>query len=168
MPLMTSDDVAKFAPEGPNRSVRLGRLNRNAESRIAALVAARLAAAYKSDRAPATSSIAALYAVAAEHATTKTDLIILSDGVNEDTQANLNRPLKPGDGEHLADRVAVPPIHNHLTTMVGIAQVDASHAVPGPSWPAEIRGFNESLCARTRAQRCRFFAVAAVAEVLTA
>ncbi len=166
IPLVTSDDLAPYAPKGPNRAVRLGRLSSNAESKIAELVAARLHAAYQTDGSSATSSIGALYAVAAEHAAPKTDLILLSDGVNEDTQVDLNRPLQLGEGQRLADRIAVPAIRNQLTTIVGIAQVDASRAVPGPSWPAEINGFNERLCARTRAQRCRFFSVASVSDVL--
>ena len=109
----------------------------------------------------------ALYATAAEHATSHTDVLLLSDGVNHDTQVNLNRPLPPGEGQHLADRIAVVRIGNQLTTVVGVAQVDAIRPVPGPSWPVEVRSFNQRLCQRSGARRCRLFPVASIADVLS-
>jgi hypothetical protein len=165
-PLLSQDDVAVIAPQGPNRAVRLARLDPAAGPKLAALVAGRLHAAYQADGDPTVSSVAALYAVAAEHAGRMTDLVLLSAGVNHDTQIDLNRPLDPGDGERLARNLSVATVHNRATTLVGIAQVDASRPVPGPSWPTEVRSFNQQLCQRSRPERCRIFSIASVTEAL--
>jgi hypothetical protein len=165
-PLLSSDDVARFAPRGPNRAVRLGRLDPNAATQITKLVADRLHAAYRAAGEPTVSSVAALYAVAAEHASRNTDVILVTVGVNHDTQVDLNHPLAPGEGQRLAETVSVPRVGNRVTTVVGVAQMDATRPVPGPSWPAEIRSFNDRVCRRSGARRCRLFSVASVAEAL--
>ena len=164
--LLSGDDVARFAPQGPNRAVRIGRLNPNAATDVAKLVADRLNAAYEAAGEPSVSSIAALYAVAAEHAGHDTDVIFVTAGVNHDAEVDLNRPLQQGEGAQLAESVSVPRIGNATTTVVGVAQMDATRPVPGPSWPAEIRTFNDAICQRSGAQRCRLFSVASTAEAL--
>jgi hypothetical protein len=166
IPLLSSDDVARFTPRGPNRAVRQGRLDPNAETEITKLVADRLRAAYRAAGEPTVSSLAALYEVAAEHAGRDTDVILVTAGVNHDTQIDLNRPLAPGEGRQLAETVAVPRVDNRLTTVVGVAQMDATRPMPGPSWPAEIRSFNDRVCRRSGARRCRLFSVASVAETV--
>jgi hypothetical protein len=165
--LLSTDDVARFTPKGPNRTVRIARLDPTASRTIEALVAGRLRRAYQADRTPTVSSIAALYEVAAEHAGPSTDVIMVTAGVNHDTQVDLNRPLAAGDGERLGATVSIPKVADHVTTVVGIAQVDATIPVPGPSWPAEIRSFNEQVCRASGARRCRLFSVASVADALT-
>ena len=165
--LLSGDDVARFTPPGPNRAVRLARLDPKAQPTIETLVAGRLHQAYKADRVPAVSSVTALYAVAAEHAGPTTDVLMVSAGVNHDAQVDLNRPLKAGDGSRLAGAVSVSSVGDRVTTVVGVAQVDATSPVPGPSWPTEIRAFNETVCRRSGAGRCRLFSVASVAEALT-
>jgi hypothetical protein len=165
--LLSTDDVARFTPKGPNRAVRVGRLDPTVSRTIEALVADRLHRAYLADRTPAVSSIAALYEVAAEHAGPTTDVVMVTAGVNHDGQVDLNRPLETGDGARLAAVVSIPRVADHVTTVVGIAQVDAAIPVPGPSWPAEIRSFNERVCRASGAGDCRLFSVASVIEALT-
>jgi hypothetical protein len=63
--------------------------------------------------------------------------------------------------------VPIPKVGDHVTTLVGIAQVDATIPVPGPSWPAEIRAFNAHACHASGAGQCRLFSVASVIEALT-
>lgn len=165
--LLSTDDVARFTPRGPNRAVRLARLDPTMSRTIEALVAARLHRTYQADRTPTVSSIAALYEVAAEHAGPNNDVLMVTAGVNHDAQVNLNRPLPTGDGARLAAVVSIPKVANHVTTVVGIAQVDATIPVPGPSWPDEIRAFNERVCRASGARRCRLFSVASVADAFT-
>lgn len=164
--LLSGDDVARFAPAGPNRAVRLSRLGTDTEAKVHDLVSGRLRAAYTAG-APLASSIAALYQVAAEHADPDTDIILITDGVNSDSQVNLNRPLQSGDGSRLANKISIPAIGNRLTTVIGIAQVDSATPPPGPSWPTEVRAFNERLCERSGAHACRLFSVASTVDALT-
>lgn len=163
--LLSSDDLTRFAPEGPNRAVRLSRLASDAESKLRDLVSQRLRDAYTSG-APVSSSVAALYRVAAEHAGRETDVIVITDGVNADPQANLNRALEAGDGSRLANKIPMPAIGNHQTTVIGIAQVDSTTPPPGPSWPTEVRAFNQRLCELSRAHACRLFSVVSTVDVL--
>lgn len=165
--LLSSEDVARFTPEGPNRAVRLSRVASDTEAKVRDLVSGRLREAYTSG-APLASSIVALYRVAAEHSGPDTDIILVTDGVNADAQVNLNRPLQVGDGSRLASNIPMPAIGNRQTTVIGIAQVDSTTPPPGPSWPSEVRAFNQRLCERSRAHACRLFSVASTSEALAA
>jgi hypothetical protein len=164
--LITEDDIAGYTPKGPNRAVREARLDPSAADELKRLAMRRLSAAYETAGTPDVSSVGALYADAAQHAGPQTDVVMILDGVQHDEQVDLNRPLEPGDGERLAGVVHIEVVNNRFTTLVGLAQVDASSAAPGSSWGTEVLSFNETACRQSQPKRCRLFETASVQEVL--
>lgn len=166
VPLVTTDDADAIAPEGPNPTVRRSRFGADDEAEARALVTHRVDAAL-AEADGSTTTVAALYRRLAEHAGPETDAVLVTDGVNDDVELDLNRVLEAGEGARLADGVAVPEIGNRTTTIVGVAQVDAGTPVPGSTWPAEVRSFNERLCRRSAAGDCRLFSTASVTDALT-
>jgi hypothetical protein len=163
--ILTSDDLASFTPIGPNAQVRSARFGRSQQVALDALVTRRLAAAYRNGD-PSVTSIAALYALAAQQATPETSVIFVTTGVNEDQVVNLNKPLRVGQGSTLAKLVQVPHVTGKQITIVGIAQVDASTPPPSPQWPKEVLSFNEALCRASGVSNCRLYDLASVSQVL--
>jgi hypothetical protein len=166
VPLVTSDDLAEFVPAGPRR-VRATRFRAEQQAQVRDLVARRLDDALRTSDG-ATTTVVALYHTVAEHSSTDTDVILVTDGVNHDADLDLNRALVPGEGRDLATTVDVPSIGNQATTVVGLGQVDGATPAPGTTWPDEIRSFNEALCLRSGARVCRLFSAATTDEVLRA
>jgi hypothetical protein len=93
-------------------------------------------------------------------------VLLVTDGVHHDQDVDLDRPLSPSEGRRLADDVPVPRVPAERTTVLGIAQVDADHPVPGVTWPREIRAFNARLCERSGADECRLYTTASVSDAL--
>lgn len=163
--IVTSDDLGAFTPTGPTvqiRSLRFGAAQMNA---VRTLVDARLRAAYDVSDANVT-SISALYAVAAQFATPGSQVLLLTNGVNDDSVVNLNRPLTVGAGAALAHDVSVASLRGTDVTIVGIAQVDANTPPPSATWPNEVWNFSKTLCHASRASRCRLFNLASTSEAL--
>ena len=163
--IITTDDLSGFAPIGPTAQIRSLRLNSAQRSALDGLISARLRAAYDTGD-PGVTSIAALYLAASEHLVDPTQVLLITDGVNDDSQVNLNRPLASGAGSELARNLPVSQLPNATVTIVGLAQVDESSAPPSPLWPTEIQNFNAVLCHESRARLCRLYAVASVSESL--
>jgi hypothetical protein len=103
---------------------------------------------------------------AADLATPASEVFILTDGVNSDEIAELNRSLADGEGALLAMAFRPRPLDVERVVMVGIGQV--AHSVPPPSqrWIDELRAFNQALCEATGAAECTVRAVADVASLL--
>ena len=165
--IISNDDLASLTPIGPTVQLRDLRFNTAKQTALAKLVASRLRVAYHAGD-PKVTSIAALYAAASEHLADSTQVLLITDGVNDDSQVNLNRPLASGAGSELARALSVSQLPNATITIVGLAQVDASSAPPSPLWPSEIQNFNAVLCHESRARLCRLYAVASVSESLNA
>ena len=164
-PIITTDDLGGFTPIGPTAQIRSLRFDSTHRSALDRLVSTRLRAAYDAGD-PRVTSIAALYLVASEHLADPTQVLLITDGVNDDSQVNLNRPLASGAGSELARALSVSQLPNATVTIVGLAQVDASSAPPSPLWSSEIQNFNAVLCHESRARLCRLYAVASVTESL--
>lgn len=164
--LLANDDVAPFVPTGPNADVRRSRLDGDAEPTFTRIATRRLDAAYRDAPDASVSSVATLYSTAAEHASSDTHVVIVTDGVNHDDVVDLDRPLNAGEGKQLATTLDIPRISNPQTTVVGLGQVDADHPAPGNSWSTEVRAFNRKVCALSDATRCRLFSVASTGEAL--
>lgn len=164
LPLLTTGDID--VPLGPNDRVRRSRFTAEDHAAVRAIVVANLDSLLSEPMAVDTTSIAALYHAAAEHSGPDTGVLLITDGVNQDEVADLNRPLIEGDGSALASLLTVPSIGNRQTTIVGLGQLDAVGAAPGVTWSVEVRSFNIALCKQTKAGECRPFAVAEAEEAL--
>ena len=164
-PIITTDDISGFTPIGPTPQIRASRFGSSQRASLAQLVTKRLAAAYPAGY-PRITSIGAMYQTASEHVERVGDVILISDGVNDDTQVKLNQPLASGQGAQLAKEIQVASLRGAVVTMVGLAQVDTSTPPPSPVWPTEIRSFNAALCRASQAARCRLFEAASISETL--
>jgi len=164
--LMSADDVNTFTPIGPNNDVRRSRFGADEESAVQSMVTARFDEVLATEAGIDSSSIAASYAVVAEHDGPDTDALLITDGVNHDAAADLNRPLDPGEGDALASSISTPALEARQLTIVGLGQVDSTLPPPGTSWLDEVRAFNATLCEQSGAGACRIFTVAATGEAL--
>ena len=119
------------------------------------------------ETALATSTIPALYAAAAEHATAETDLILLTDGVNHDELIDLNRPLAPGEGHTAAGPVRGTgdrqPSNDGRRAWPNRCEQPAAGLHVGSQ---EVRGSNATLCDKSGPRTCRLFTTATVTETL--
>jgi hypothetical protein len=164
-PIVTSDDLQQFTPRGPTPQIRAQRFGGSAQSDLEELVKRRLIAAYRVGD-PRITSVAALYEVAHEDANRQVDVVIVTAGVNHDSQVDLNRPLAHGQGAELAKGVQVPRVLAAQVTLVGIGQVDSTLPPPSNVWPAEIRSFNAVVCHESHARSCRLFEFPSVSQAL--
>jgi len=164
-PIITSDNLAALTPIGPTPQVRSLRFDSAQQVNLSRLIATRLAFAYRVGD-PSITSVGAMYEVASEHFVRSGDVILVTDGVNDDTQINLNQPLTTGEGARLAKKIRVSSLRGEVVTLVGLAQVDSNTPPPSPVWPHEIDSFNATLCHATRAAQCHLFGAASVSEVL--
>lgn len=164
-PVLTSEDLAGFTPAGPSPQIRASRLTSAARAAVGKLINVRLRSVYNQGD-PSVTSVDALYELAAEQSTQQTQIIIISTGVNDDIQVNLNVPLAAGQGAWLARSIAVPRVAASYITVVGIAQVDASIPPPSPIWSSQIIAFNAELCRASGVARCRIFEIAPVSQIL--
>jgi hypothetical protein len=164
-PIVTTDDLQNLTPIGPTPQLRAARFSTSQRDKLDKLITHRLQAAYKSAD-PTVTSVAAMYAIAAQQSTATTQVIILTTGVNEDSTVNLNRPLGTGEGATLAEEVQVPQVSAQQITIVGIAQVDSSVPPPSQQWPQQIFSFNQQVCKASGASQCRLFDLASVTQIL--
>ena len=164
-PIITTDDLAGLTPVGPTPQVRASRFGESQRKRVDRLVVARLDSAYRTGD-PAITSVPALYESASQQASPGDDILIITDGVNQDSQVNLNQPLAKGEGDQLAKEVQVGSLRGASVTLVGIAQLDSSTPPPSAVWPAEVLAFNTSVCHESRAMSCRLFGAASVSQAL--
>lgn len=115
-----------------------------------------------------TTSVAAFFNAAADVATPEAEVIIITDGVNSDDVADLNRPLLNGEGVELAALMNPRQLDAERVVMVGIGQVAQSSPPPGARWSEEVRAFNEAVCAAAASSAaCDVLAVADPGTVLT-
>ena len=163
--IITTDDLGGFAPIGPTEQIRSLRFNSAQRSALDSLISARLRAAYDTGN-PSLTSVPALYWVASEYLTRGAQVLLITDGVNEDAQLNLNKALAVGAGATLARSITVSSLPGATVTIVGLAQVDANTAAPSAVWPNEIRNFNAVLCRTSRATLCRLFGLASISQSL--
>ena len=163
--IITMDDLSGFAPIGPTAQIRSLRFTSAQRSALGILISTRLRAAYDTGT-PSLTSVPALYWVASQYLTQGGQVLMITDGVNEDTQLNLNTPLAVGAGAELARSITVHSLRGATVTIVGLAQVDASAAPPSAVWPSEIRNFNAALCNASGAAMCRLFGLASISESL--
>jgi len=163
--IVTSDDLARFTPIGPNSQVRAARFGAGQRETVDRLITGRLAAAYRIGD-PSVTSLAAMYEVAAQQSTSSTDDVFVTAGVNSDQVVNLNKPLRVGEGSQLAKKVRVAHVPARQIVEVGIAQVDSSIPPPSAQWPQEILSFNEALCKASGVASCHLYEMASVSQVL--
>jgi hypothetical protein len=163
--IVTSDDLARFTPIGPDAQVRATRFGAGQRAALDRLITARLAAAYRTGD-PSVTSLAAMYEVAAQQSTSHSDDVFVTTGVNSDQVVNLNQPLRVGEGSQLAKKVRVAHVSARQVVEVGIAQVDSSIPPPSAQWSEEILSFNEALCKASGVASCRLYDIASVSEVL--
>lgn len=159
--VLSADDVAAETPTGPNPTIRASRFGDDAASRLQDLVIRRITDGYLSLAAD-TSSISAMLVVAADHATAETHVIMVTDGVNTDDLATLNRPLSPGEGAKLASQLPDVSIPARRITFVGIGIVDATAPAPSPIWEREVRAFVQAICAGSGAAECKVLGTSSV------
>lgn len=164
-PVITSDDLAGLSPIGPTQQIRALRFAPSQQERVAQLVTRRLRTAYEVGD-PKITSMAALYDSASQQIGAGADVVLVTDGVNNDSQLNLNRPIVAGQGAVLARQIAIPSLRGTSVTIVGVAQVDSSTPPPSPAWPEEIQSFNAALCHASHAAKCRILDTASVSETL--
>jgi len=163
--IITTDDLGVFAPIGPTEQIRSLRFSSAQRSALDSLISARLQAAYDTGN-PSLTSVPALYWAASEYLTRGVQVLLITDGVNEDAQLNLNKTLAVGAGATLARSITVSSLRGATVTIVGLAQVDANTAPPSSVWPNEIRNFNADLCRTSRATLCRLFGLASISQSL--
>lgn len=164
-PIITSDDVSTLTPIGPTLQIRRLRFGAQQRAAVDRLVRNHLRAAYRVGN-PKLTSIAALYDAASQHVASGTRVVFVTDGVNNDAQVNLNRPLGVGQGASLAGAIQVAPLRGASVTLVGIAQVDSSSSPPSPTWAEEIQAFSDAVCHDSQAMKCRIFDTASVTQAL--
>ena len=165
--IVTTDNLAGFTPFGPTPQIRALRFSATRQSELDRFVSFRLRLTYDAGD-PRVTSVTALYWAASQYLTRGVQVLLITDGVNEDSQVNLNRPLATGDGAQLAHTLSVSSLRGAIVTVVGLAQVDAGDAPPSTQWPDEIWSFSATLCHKAKASRCRLFAVASVSQSLNA
>jgi hypothetical protein len=163
--IVTSDDLARFTPIGPNAQVRATRFGAGQRTALDRLITDRLVAAYRTGD-PRVTSLAAMYEVAAQQSTSSTDDVFVTTGVNSDQVVNLNQPLRVGEGSQLAKKVRVAHISARQVVEVGIAQVDSSIPPPSAQWSQEVLSFNEALCKASGVASCHLYDIASVSQVL--
>jgi hypothetical protein len=164
-PIVTTDDLQSLTPVGPTAQIRAARFGTSQRDELDTLITHRLQAAYSSAD-PKITSLAAMYAMAAQESTSTSQVIILTTGVNEDSTVNLNRPLRTGEGANLAEDVQVPQVSAQQITIVGIGQVDSSVPPPSPQWPQQVFSFNQQVCKASGVSQCRLFDLASVTQIL--
>jgi hypothetical protein len=164
-PILNTDDLQNLTPIGPTPQIRAARFGASQRDELDNLITHRLQAAYRSAD-PTVTSLAAMYAMAEQHSTLSSQVILLTTGVNEDSTVNLNRPLGTGEGVKLAQEVQVPQVSAKQITIVGIAQVDSSVPPPSPQWPQQIFSFNQQVCKASGVSQCRLFDLASVTQIL--
>jgi hypothetical protein len=164
--ILTSDDLSNFTPIGPDAEVRSERFGGSQEAALGNLITRRLVTAYR-EGDPTTTSIGALYMVAAQQSTPGTEDVFVTTGVNNDSQVNLNQPLKIGQGAELAGRIQVPHVRAQEIVEVGVAQVDSSTPPPSTQWPGEVLAFNQTLCRRSGVRICRMFSLTSATQALS-
>jgi hypothetical protein len=163
--VLDSESLRPLRPKGPNERVRRRRIS---GSEVRKVVAKGIAAALV-DTAPSagSSSLTALYNAAAEHPSgPETLVVVLSDGVQQDATANLNRPLAAGEGVRIANGLRVRSVNGAKVVHVGVGQVDATKGAPGTLWGEEVRAFSQQVCQNAKAGSCLLLSVADPAEVL--
>ena len=163
--IVTTDDLTRFTPIGPTAQIRSLRFKSAQRSALNSLISARLRAAYDTSD-PNVTSVPALYWAASEYLTRGVQILLITDGVNDDAHLNLNKPLAVGAGAMLAQSVTVSSLRGATVTIVGLAQVDANAAPPSAVWPSQIRNFNAVLCHASGATLCRLFALASITQSL--
>ena len=164
-PIITTDDLANYTPIGPNVQIRSTRFSAAEQAALDRLVTSQLRASYHSGD-PSVTSLAALYQLGTEQSTSRTDVVMLSTGVNHDTVVDLNQPLASGQGAILARRISIPKIAALNLTIVGLAQVDSALPPPSAEWPSQVLSFNLALCRASHAAHCRLFEMASPTQVL--
>ena len=164
-PIITADDIALLAPVGPTPQIRAVRFGSAQRASLSRLVTERLTSAYRQGD-PSITSVGALYVTAAQYVGRNAQAVFVSDGVNDDSQVDLNEPLASGVGARLAKQIAVSSLRGAVVTIVGLTQVDSTIPPPSPVWPAEIRDFNAALCHASHAARCRLFGSVSISEAL--
>lgn len=163
VPLFDGSNALAAKIDGPNLKARTKQA-RNLYGEALELVSTNLVGAFRDNQRVATTSVPALYAAAAEHALQGGRVVVLTTGVNIDDRVDLNRPLGAGEGGRLAGGLDVPTMPKGTRVVVsGVTLMDADRPAPGSTWPAEVRAFNDRLCAATGAH-CQLFSVASVAE----
>lgn len=165
--VVSPEDVNQLTPDGPNPTIRASRFNDQDREQLRLIIEERLAEAYVAVDA-GTTSLATMITAAADLSNDGTAVLFLTDGVNEDEFANLNRPLAEGEGTELAGAVPAVMIEADSLSFIGVGLVDATTPAPSPQWDLEVRDFVAALCARstTNEERCTVRAVASIEEVL--
>lgn len=150
---------------GPNSRAR-ARDVEGLDSAVTESIAAALDGVYSAYPDVAVTSIPALYQAAADHSAAGSRVVILTTGVNDESDVTLNRPLEPGEGARLADTMTWPTLAPETTIVViGIAQMDEGLPAPGAMWPGEVKAFNDTACAATGAT-CATYQVVEPIEAL--
>ena len=131
------------------------------------MISDRLSQAFSRFTEVNTTSVPALFEAAAEHATPGSRVIIVTPGVDQDANIDLNRPLVTGEGVSLAKKVISPHLPPRTSVIIaGVGQVDSSQPAPGSTWTAELVAFNRTICEGTTAI-CQVFTAVAVSQVAT-
>lgn len=164
--IISNDDLTGYEVVGPNERVRRLRFSGDDVASIEALVDDRLRKALASLPADR-SDISALLDAAADRADGSTEVIVITDGVHDDDQVSLDRPLALGDGADLAASVHVPSLAASSLTFAGVGQVTSESLPPSNVWNSEVREFVRAVCGATDAARCRVLGAATASEVLS-
>ena len=175
-PIVATSDVAPFTPTGGNERTRARRFQADDEHQLRTMVHQRLHDGYET-LTSTPSSIAALTIAAADRSRPGDTVIVITDGVNQDRDLNLNRPLAKGEGATLAASLPPATLEGRHMTFVGVGEMGSTQTPTAPNgapagdasaslaadadthetstrWSNEIREFVAELCHQSNATTC--------------